>query len=182
MRLSIRRGYAAVPEVISCSWDQFVEFATASAAVTYRSKEDQPHLVFGATRGSFKAVDLDPEGLWVIAIDYDDVPAEAFTQAVLAVQRTCGRGIAHTTWAHCASEGQPTDGSSVRGRILIGLDEPVPLAYELAARIALGVSIEAVSGATPDPETLKTSARFWFAPGTNPNAPAWARPCWIEAW
>lgn len=182
MRISIRRGYAATPETITCTWDQFVQFAKASASTTYATKEDQPHLVLAATRGSFKAQDIDPEGFWAIALDYDDVSAEAFTSAILAVQRVTEHGIAHTTWAHCASEGYPTDGSYVRARILVPLDEPIPVAYELAARIALGSSIEAVSGCSPDSETLKTSARFWFAPGTNPNAPAWAKPCWIEAW
>lgn len=181
MRVSIRRGYSAIPEVISCTWDQFVTFMKASAGVQYPTKEDQPHLMLCATRGSFRAADIDPEGFWAIALDYDDVDADRFAAAVVAAQGLC-QGLAHTTWGHCVSEKGAKDGSSVRGRIIIALEEPCPIGSELAARIAIGMRIENRSGAAPDPETLKSSARFWFAPGTNPSAPTWAKPCWVDSW
>lgn len=169
-----------------CDWPALVAFLRASAGVTYQTKDAVPLWLPGATAkhtasgapgctSGWLDTDQDPEGLWLAVLDFDDVPAEGFDAAV-RVARAAGNGIAHTTWQHGTTPGARNGDGTVRGRIIIPLAAPCPLAQWPTLWSALAAGFANVGA--PVDQQCKNANRCYWVPVQNPQGP----PVWFEAW
>lgn len=185
MKISIRRGFSAAPDVVTCEWPELVSWFEAGAKTAYARKEDVPLVLFGATeshrRGvglteeitsGWEAGDQNAEGLWCAAFDFDDVQPEGFA-AALEHAKTLGAGFAHTTWQHGIVPGV------VRARIVLQCAEPIPLDRwpGLWAYLAQSFSRFAAVDAQ-----CKNANRCWYVPSRNPSSALQADGAWFEAW
>jgi len=180
MRVTLRRGFAAPPEPVDCTWRELCDFLRGGAPLQYSRKEDVPLILFGSCRG-FHEQEID--WLCCLTLDFDGVSFEAFQSALEFCHANSSHGFAHTTW----SNGTP--GDAIYARIILPIDGPDGTPGEgQIATASWGVGWErftaalfAASGAQSDP-SCKNASRCWYVPATNTATPHYTLPVWIEEW
>lgn len=183
MRITLRQGFAAAPQVLEQTWAEVVSLfgAAVSAHGAWTSKEQVPLVAFGAfdvpdAKGlGFRETCLNPEGLWALALDYDDTPWEAGLQLIERAKALSPQGgLWHTTWQHGL-----TGNEVVRMRIVLPLGRS-GVACSVPAEAWPGVW-ETLSGALSAPgldTQCKNVGRCWYLPSSGiPSQP----PLW-GAW
>ncbi len=187
MRITIRRGFGAPPEVHDLPWNgpgSVTELMTVHAGARFKSQTrpdekppDLPLIGFGAfdqidrSGPGCRESNLHPEGLWALSYDFDDIPPD-MAQSVLGVARSFSpEGFAHTTWQHGLKQ------SVVRMRVIMPLPRPVgsagwPALWEGGYRELLSCA----------DTQCKNIGRLYYLPAINLNAPAWAQQVWIDHW
>lgn len=192
MRISLRQGFGAAPQVLEQSWADVLGLygAAVQAHGTWASKEQVPLLAFGAYEiddgardlktGALKGIGfreacLSPEGLWCIGLDYDDTPWEEGLRVIaLAKELSPDGGLWHTTWQHGL-----TGNEVVRMRIVLPLGrggvacavpaEDWPTTWQVIANALAAPGLD---------QACKNVGRCWYLPSSGiPNQP----PLW-GAW
>lgn len=180
MRISLRQGFAAAPQVLENTWAEVVSLygAAVSAHGTWTSKEQVPLIAFGAfnvpdEKGlGFRETCLNPEGLWCLGLDYDDTPWEAALDVIGRAQMLSPEGgLWHTTWRH------GTTGNDVaRFRIVLPLGrngvgsavspELWPHAWNMFSNQLYAEGLDAA---------CKNVGRCWYLPSSSipSQAPSW---------
>lgn len=204
MRTTIRRGLMADPEILDLTWFELVALYKAWAAVPMRGPRpsekpaDLPLIAFGAFdqldhkgRGCREG-NLNPEGLWCVAYDFDDADPNVFARILAEAKRITSHGLVHTTWKHGLT-------ADARARIVMPCVEPghgerdlhvPPMQWEnvwWACAHAIGAATsqqpipsgcEAVPGSGLD-TACRNANRLYYLPARNADAPF---DCWIESW
>lgn len=183
MRISLRQGFGAAPQVLEQSWAELLSLyqACVNAHGRYPSKEQVPLVAFGAynvpdEKGiGFREACLNPEGLWCIGLDYDDTPWEEGLRVIARSKELSPQGgLWHTTWQHGL-----TGNEVVRMRIVLPLGRGGQACAVPSA--AWPTVWEAISGALSAPgldTACKNVGRCWYLPSSGiPNQP----PLW-GAW
>lgn len=189
MRITVRRGFGALPEVVECEWPVLCTWLVSNAATQYTSKEDVPLWLPSATAqhqgpqgaantSGWLESDQDPEGLWLAVLDFDDTPQDAWDRAG-DMAKHLGPGLAHTTWQHGTTVGALRGDGTVRGRIILPFDRPVPLEAWPRTWNAIALAFQSV-GATIDPQ-CKNANRCYWVPSADPKGPLRGR-AWTEEW
>lgn len=188
MRISLRQGFGAAPQVLEQSWADILGLysAAVSAHGSWPSKEQVPLVAFGAYEIDDYAVDgktglpkgigfretcLATEGLWCIGLDYDDTPwREALRVIAEAKELSPSGGLWHTTWQHGL-----TGNEVARIRIVLplarhGIAKPVPA----EAWPALWAAVANRLGAPGLDTACKNIGRCWYLPSSGTKeAPSW---------
>ena len=191
MRISLRQGFGAAPQVLEQSWADVLGLyqVAVNAHGRYASKEQVPLVAFGEysvddghrdkfgnpTGPGFREACLTQEGLWCIGLDYDDTPWQEGLRVIeLAKQLSPQGGLWHTTWQHGL-----TGNEVVRMRIVLPLGRG-GVACSVPAEQWPTVW-EAIAGALAAPgldTQCKNVGRCWYLPSSGiPNQP----PLW-GAW
>lgn len=187
MRITLRRGFAAAPEVYEQTWPEVVSLYRACAGRilapdAYRPNDkpqDLPLVAFTAFdvpdhEGlGCRATNQSPEGLWSITFDFDDSPPERIGAIAGKAREFSPKGLIHTTWKH--GYGPP---GTARARLVIPSPTPIPAAqYQRVWDLTAG-QIGAVDCPGLDLQTQNPN-RLWYLPVTRQGAPM---PCWLDAW
>lgn len=191
--ITIRRTFGAMPEIHRVTWAPGPELSVVDLYETHRSlplksstrpdekPADLPLVSFGAydqadRKGpGCRESNLNPEGVHVLALDYDDLTPQDMLRVLSAAKSFSPEGLAHTTWNHGLK------GDKVRARVVMPLDGPVPACawgtfWQYANDALCGLA---------DPQ-CKNIGRFWYLPCVNLDAPAWVLGtdggCWLDVW
>ncbi len=152
---------------------------------------DLPLIAFGhfdrldARGQQFGRVSLNPEGLWCIALDFDDAHPDVVAGILHNAKEISRVGLVHTTWKHgltVGPTGTGTDGRSVRARIVMPCVDPDWRSGSpyvgLEAWDALWSQVVHVLGADRPGSGLdmqcRNPERCWYLPCKNVDAPEWA--------
>ena len=203
MRVSIRENFSSPPSVYDWNWGQICDYYKGWSGVTLQSAtpaekpQDLPLICFGAfDRTDDKGVgcrrgNLNPEGLYCIALDFDDATPEVFTSILEQAKRMSERGLVHTTWKHGLDRvANPNIMGTIRARIVLPCDHsdrPVPVAgwerfwwmVTKAIGASLGTSDTVAVGSGLDTQ-CRNPERLYYLPCRNPAAPSWAMH--LEIW
>ncbi len=149
---------------------------------------DQRGQQFG--RGS-----LNPEGLWCIALDFDDAHPDVFARILHEAKGMSRVGLVHTTWKHGLTRGLPASAASerahdpwvagvtpVRARIIMPCVDPDWRSgnpyVAVSAWDTLWTQVVRALGADRPGSGLDTQCRnperCWYLPCRNVDAPEWA--------
>jgi len=126
---------------------------------------------------SYRATNLSPEGMWGIALDYDDVPNETLVGILNRAREFSPRGVAYSTWSQGLG---PADTGRVRIVMPFGDSERGSVVPASAWPVVWAL-IEQDIGGHADAQ-CKDVNRTYYLPVTNEQAPEWAQPCWFESW
>lgn len=183
MRYTVRRSFAAIPEVFDGSWGELVSLFDACRGLVLKSPtkptekpSDLPlWFPWAATEidhqgPGCRTGNMHPEGLWALSYDFDDVTPEQAKIALEKARAFSPDGYAHTTWKHGFTSG-------VRMRIIMPLPRPVPVSRW---QEIWSYGFDAIGGAA-DP-TCNNPGRGYFVPAVNADAPEWARTVWVDHW
>ncbi len=160
---------------------------------------DLPLIAFGhfdrldARDQQFGRGSLNPEGLWCIALDFDDAHPDVFARILDEARHISRVGLVHTTWKHGLTHPRSTlalgarwsetgDVMPVRARIIMPCVDPewrtgspyVPV----SAWDAFWSQVVHALGADRPGSGLDTQCRnperCWYLPCRNVDAPEWA--------
>lgn len=170
MLITLRPTFGAQPQPFECTWPQLVDWLKQQSHTVAPTKDSVCLVAFGSFAGGFKREQLNPEGLWALALDLDHVPIEKMGELVLLAP-TLGSGLMHTTYSHGCTPGE------ARVRVLYPLPGPVN-AGDYVDLWLKAVAVYAAEGFEVDPATGNPE-RCWYIPAINPNAPEWAQTPWL---
>jgi hypothetical protein len=190
--ITLRRTFSAGPEIQHVTWDG-PDLTVVSLYETYRHlrlksptrPDEKPSDLCLVAFGAFDQPDrqgsgcreknLNPEGIHVLALDYDDVTPDQAINVLTRAKTFSPEGLAHTTWQHGLS------GGLVRMRVVMPLSAPV----DRVAWPEFWQYANDALGGLADTQ-CKNIGRFYYLPCVNLDAPAWVLAkdggCWFESW
>lgn len=187
MRITLRRGFAAAPEVYEQTWPEAFSLYKACAARILApdalrpndKPADLPLVAWTAfdvpdAQGlGCRETNQSPEGLWAVSYDFDDTPANVVGDICGRARELSPQGLVHTTWKH--GYGPP---GTARARLVLPFERPIPIpafdrVWETVAQRIGALMAEGLDVQTRNPN------RLWFLPATRQGAPL---PCWLDAW
>lgn len=197
MRVSIRTSFNVAPEVATMSWADLCDLYRGWSGIPMKgtTPTEKPHDLPLIGFCAFDQADLkgppgcrrgnmNPEGLYCIAYDFDDADPQVFARILEGSKRVSDRGMVHTTWKH----GLTVDGT-VRARIVLPCDRddrPVPTAnweplwWSVAQVIGAALPLETIMPGSGLDTHTSNPERLWYVPCRNLDAPEWAPH--LEVW